>query len=517
MLSEHAKTAFLTASEVKCLTAFKASESWAGKFARDSGWRSQALHGEAGEVNIEGLEPEIQKLRDLIAEYDLDNVFNMDETGLFFKLLPNRSYVKVEKARAARGSKFMKAKDRVTLYVATNATGTDLVPLSIIGKSQNPRCLKSHQQKLVYFHQKKAWSDGKVFAKWWEMFLTHIRSKTSKKVLLIMDNCGPHGTALVDPQGQVKVVFLPPNCTSVYQPMDSGVIAMLKKNYRYKLLHKMFEIFDERQVLRENARAAKMALGTMGLKEGFSPHVRDVMDICYEVWSNIKPEQVRNCWRKSTLIDHNQSATTTTDNETVATDVTAAETVATDQSNNQHDNSVDDIFAEVVEFVEGHDCMPKGDEEFDEIVWEMALALKGCAINNPEAKKNLVDGWVSMEDNEQCNNLLAAEIDQMMDLEVLCNLKQVSLEDDEDDDGDDLEEDKPRQPVTFDEVNNLAIQLKTLQVQIDALGGEYHAATLAVSDAYDDLLSIYRKNKNKEISKKQKASIQASIKAFFKK
>ena len=36
-------------------------------------------------------------------------------------------------------------------------------------------------------------------------------------------------------------------------------------------------------------------------------------------------------------------------------------------------------------------------------------------------------------------------------------------------------------------------------------------------NAYDDLLSIYRKNKNKEISKKQKASIQASIKAFFKK
>ncbi len=145
------------------MTAFKASASWAGKFARDSGWRSQALHGEAGEVNIEGLEPEIQKLRDLIAEYYLDNVFNMDKTGLFFKLLPNHSYVKVEKARTARGSKFMKAKDRVTLYVATNATGTDLVPLSIIGKSQNPRCLKSHQQKLVYFHQKKAWSDGKVF------------------------------------------------------------------------------------------------------------------------------------------------------------------------------------------------------------------------------------------------------------------------------------------------------------------------------------------------------------------
>jgi hypothetical protein len=41
---------------------------------------------------------------------------------------------------------------------------------------------------------------------------------------------------LKDPQGQVKVVFLPPNVTSVYQPMDAGVIAMVKKKYRYRLL-----------------------------------------------------------------------------------------------------------------------------------------------------------------------------------------------------------------------------------------------------------------------------------------
>jgi hypothetical protein len=32
----------------------------------------------------------------------------------------------------------------------------------------------------------------------------------------------------------------------------------------------------------------------------------------------------------------------------------------------------------------------------------------------------------------------------------------------------------------LDELNELAIQLTTLHVQIDALGGEYHAVTLAV-------------------------------------
>ncbi len=110
-----------------------------------------------------------------------------------------------------------------------------------------------------------------------------------------------------------------------------------------------------------------------------------------------------------------------------------------------------------------------------------------------------------MEDNVQCNNLLAEEVNQLMDLEVLCNLKQLSIENDKDNDEEEdaLEEDTHKEPVTFDEVNNLAVQLKTLQVQLGTLGGEYHAASLAVIDAYDNLWSIYRKNKNKEISKKQ--------------
>ena len=39
-----------------------------------------------------------------------------------------------------------------------------------------------------------------------------------------------------------------------------------------------------------------------------------------------------------------------------------------------------------------------------------------------------------MEDNEQCNKSLAEEVNQLMDLEVLCNLKQLSIENDKDND-----------------------------------------------------------------------------------
>ena len=104
LLSEHAIKAFLTEFDIKGFTEYKASKSWAGKFARDAGWRSQVLHGEAGAVNVEALNPEIQKLWDLIKEYNIDNVYSMDETGLFYKVLPNHSYVKVENACATRGT-----------------------------------------------------------------------------------------------------------------------------------------------------------------------------------------------------------------------------------------------------------------------------------------------------------------------------------------------------------------------------------------------------------------------------
>ena len=85
------------------------------------------------------------------------------------------------------------------------------------------------------------------------------------------------------------------------------------------------------------------------------------------------------------------------------------------------------MFAEVVAFVESHDCKPRDDNELDEIVWKMALAVWACKIST-QAKNELVDGWVSMEDNQQCINLLAEEIVHLMDLKVLCQLKEMSIE-----------------------------------------------------------------------------------------
>ena len=99
------------------------------------------------------------------------------------------------------------------MYIATNATGSRKVPLSMIGNSKKPRCFgrREEKRKLTYFNQGKAWSDMHTFTYWFhEVFLAHIQSTTNDKVQLIMDNCGPHGAKISDPFGKAKMLPFAP-------------------------------------------------------------------------------------------------------------------------------------------------------------------------------------------------------------------------------------------------------------------------------------------------------------------
>lgn len=51
------------------------------------------------------------------------------------------------------------------------------------------------------------------------------------KALLILDNCSAHPSdgELKSKDGKVTAQFLPPNVTSLIQPMDQGVLETLKR------------------------------------------------------------------------------------------------------------------------------------------------------------------------------------------------------------------------------------------------------------------------------------------------
>ena len=73
-------------------------------------------------------------LQEILSRYNLQDIFNADEIGLFFQALPNKTLeLKCEKCTGGKHSKV-----RLTGMSAASATGQKL-PLVVIGKSKNPR------------------------------------------------------------------------------------------------------------------------------------------------------------------------------------------------------------------------------------------------------------------------------------------------------------------------------------------------------------------------------------------
>ena len=98
-----------------------------------------------------------------LSTYEPCNIFNTDETALFFKALPDKTIV--FKGDPCVGGK--RSKEQVTVLLATNMTGTEWLPLLVIGKAAKPRCFKNIKQLPVdYRFNRKAWMTAEIFQAW---------------------------------------------------------------------------------------------------------------------------------------------------------------------------------------------------------------------------------------------------------------------------------------------------------------------------------------------------------------
>ncbi|GFT42071.1 tigger transposable element-derived protein 1 [Nephila pilipes] len=84
----------------------------------------------------------IKTFSDLIKaqEYISQQVFNCDETGLFWKKMPNRTYITAEE-KMMPGHKPMK--DRLILALCANACGDCKIKPLLVYHSENPRAFMS--------------------------------------------------------------------------------------------------------------------------------------------------------------------------------------------------------------------------------------------------------------------------------------------------------------------------------------------------------------------------------------
>eukprot|EP00731_Ephydatia_muelleri_P037465 Em0478g1a len=211
-----------------------------------------------------------------------------------------------------RGVKAMKAKERLTIIMCANALGTCKIVPVVIGAAKTPRCFKNNPPSVPYYHQQNAWNDSKLYKKWWdEVFVPTIRSFTKDPVALILDGFSGHDERCIDSLGQIRVFKLPPNITSVFQPMDQGIIAALKSGYRNRLLSRLVEVADNYGDLQ--AMAKQLPQGSAGLQYGCPPHVRDAITLLKQSWDSISPSCITACFVHSHCLPASDNTEITAD------------------------------------------------------------------------------------------------------------------------------------------------------------------------------------------------------------
>lgn len=144
---------------------FQASDGWLTRFKKRYGIRFLKISGEKLSSQPELIEPFKKKLHNKIQELGLtaDQIYNADESGLYWKLLPEKTFVSSQE-KTAPGRKT--EKQRITFMACTNASGEHKLRLLVIGKAKNPRCFKKFICPADYFNSKSSWMTQFIFKDW---------------------------------------------------------------------------------------------------------------------------------------------------------------------------------------------------------------------------------------------------------------------------------------------------------------------------------------------------------------
>ncbi|CAM4563309.1 unnamed protein product [Caretta caretta] len=196
---------------------FKASQGWLNSFRNHFSLKNVQTTDEAASANEEAAKAYPEQLKKIIEEkgYLPEQVFDADETGLFWKKMPNLTYIS-KSERQAPG--FKAAKDHVTVLFCGNAAG-HLIKPDLLYRAANPRALKAKTKNLLpvfWQSNKKAWVMAALFLDWFhKCFVPEVKRYLEEKgldfkVLLIVDNAPGHPAALQFAYNDVEVIFLPP-------------------------------------------------------------------------------------------------------------------------------------------------------------------------------------------------------------------------------------------------------------------------------------------------------------------
>lgn len=164
---------------------FRASNGWLEKFKQRNDIVFRKVCGESASVDDNVCKDWKEELKTFLKDYEPKNIFNADETALYYQCLPDKTLTfKNEKCHGGKNSKV-----RATLLLASNMIGTEKLKPFMIGKYKKPRCFTGVKSfPFDYDANPKAWMNSKVFAQWL-LKLDKQMKKEKRKIILFIDKC----------------------------------------------------------------------------------------------------------------------------------------------------------------------------------------------------------------------------------------------------------------------------------------------------------------------------------------
>ena len=114
------------------------------------------LCGESASVDVSKVGNARKNLKEVLKDYSKDEIYNLDETGLFFKLQPSKS---ICKQSFTSGTK--RSKERFTIVACCNSNETHKMPLMLIGKTKKTKMFPqfSSRKFCILYSQQKSMDD----------------------------------------------------------------------------------------------------------------------------------------------------------------------------------------------------------------------------------------------------------------------------------------------------------------------------------------------------------------------
>jgi len=256
-------------------------EQWKNKY-NISNKRDQLVAGQNRGANFLATDCGLIKsvkdfFENVMSNYDANDVYSLFEIGLYYRDLPNSN---CEFKGPPDNRECQKCIHRLSIIFASNITGTNKMCPRIIDNIHFPRYLQDVKTLSIHFQASyNTWMTscyGSILRRLDEELL-------GRKILVIIDN------VMVDLQIElqnIEIKYLPSSMVSVH-PLRQNIMR-IEKIYEYYLK----QMKPTTAVNTVNAEKFPTSYNTAQIS------VSDSIHMIFNVWENMSPALIRNCFRK---------------------------------------------------------------------------------------------------------------------------------------------------------------------------------------------------------------------------